>query len=167
MVLRHTCAARGFSLIELMIAVAVVALLAAVALPTFNDSIRKGRRSEAFAALAQVQQAQERWRTNHSNYADNSQLSLPVVPANSGDPVGLGVPGTTGSGYYTITIGSSPTGTSYVTTATAVAGTSQAADAGCQVLAAKMDGGTVLYASGVSSVDFTAANKDPKGCWAR
>ena len=86
-------ATRGFTLIELMIAVAVVSILVAVALPTFNDAIRKGRRSEAFAALSQVQQAQERWRSNNANYASNTQLTLPITPATAGDPVGLGLSG--------------------------------------------------------------------------
>ncbi|MBK7458565.1 MAG: prepilin-type N-terminal cleavage/methylation domain-containing protein [Betaproteobacteria bacterium] len=54
--------ASGFTLVELMIAVVIVALLASIALPSFMDSIRKSRRSEAFAALSAVQQAQERWR---------------------------------------------------------------------------------------------------------
>ena len=80
---------RGFTLIEAMIVVAVVAILAAVALPSFMDSIRKGRRSDAFAAISQVQQAQERWRANHASYADQlstappdgSNLSLRLISA--------------------------------------------------------------------------------------
>lgn len=42
---------RGFTLIEVMIAVVIVAILVAVALPAYQNSIRKSRRSEAFAAL--------------------------------------------------------------------------------------------------------------------
>ena len=67
-----------------MIVVAVVGILAALALPSFFDSIRKGRRSEAVAALAQVQQAQERWRANNATYADNAHLTTAW-------PAGLGM----------------------------------------------------------------------------
>ena len=59
---------RGFSLIELMIAIAVVGLLTAVAWPSFMESVRKSRRSEALAAMAAIQQAQERWRASHPSY---------------------------------------------------------------------------------------------------
>ncbi|MBK9683398.1 MAG: prepilin-type N-terminal cleavage/methylation domain-containing protein, partial [Betaproteobacteria bacterium] len=77
--------ASGFTLVELMIAVVIVALLASIALPSFMDSIRKSRRSEAFAALAQVQQAQERWRSNGSSYAES------LTNAANGTPPGLGM----------------------------------------------------------------------------
>ncbi len=43
---------RGFSLIELMIAIAIVAILAGVALPSYNDYMTRSRFSEAHAALA-------------------------------------------------------------------------------------------------------------------
>lgn len=54
---------RGFTLVELMIAVAVVALLSAVALPSYQSSVRKARRSDARAALATTAQLMERFAT--------------------------------------------------------------------------------------------------------
>ena len=61
----------GFTLIELVIAVAIVALLLAVALPSFMDSVRKSRRSDAYFALNAVVQAQERFRANNANYSSS------------------------------------------------------------------------------------------------
>jgi type IV pilus assembly protein PilE len=49
----------GFTLIELMITVAIVAILAAVAYPSFMEQVRKSRRSDAITALNAVAQAQE------------------------------------------------------------------------------------------------------------
>lgn len=152
--------ARGFTLIELLIAVVVVGILAAVAFPSFMDSIRKGRRSEAFTALAQVQQAQERWRGNRASYAGNARLTAaPGV----GEDAGLGLLATTPGGYYNIAIsGESVTG--YTATATAVAGTSQASDANCKTIAVRIIGGNLEYAGcGGGDCTFAPTNQ----CWAR
>ncbi len=54
---------RGFTLVELMIVVAVVALLSAVAVPTYQTSVRKARRADARAALAVTAQMMERFAT--------------------------------------------------------------------------------------------------------
>ncbi|WP_084389390.1 type IV pilin protein [Polaromonas jejuensis] len=58
----------GFTLIELMIAVAVVGILAAVAYPAYTDSVRKGKRAEARAALMNLLQQQERYLTQMNTY---------------------------------------------------------------------------------------------------
>lgn len=143
----------GFTLIELMIAVAVVALLAAVALPAFQSAIRKGRRSDAIAALSAVQQAQERVRASWPQYCG-------TLAAPAGNVCGLNLPATSANGHYSVAI-SNDSATGYVATATAVG--SQAADAGCAVMAVKMDSGALSYGSGSSSVDWTDANR----CWAK
>ena len=148
---------RGFTLIEIMIAVVIVAILAAIALPSFMDSIRKGRRSEAFAALSALQQAQERWRANNSSYA-SALANTAVVGA---PPNGLGLSETSSGGRYTIAL-SDPGATGYTATATAVAGTSQAADGNCSALAVRLAGGNVTFGSGAGP-DWTDAGR----CWAR
>lgn len=60
---------RGFTLIELMIAVAIIAVLASIALPQYNQYVRSARRAEAIANLKSVQLQLERWRVDHSSYS--------------------------------------------------------------------------------------------------
>lgn len=60
----------GFSLIELLAALAIVAILAAIALPSYQDSVRKARRADAKAALNDIAQRLERCRTQFGTYND-------------------------------------------------------------------------------------------------
>jgi type IV pilus assembly protein PilE len=149
---------RGFTLVEALVTVAVIGILAAVALPSFLDSIRKSHRSDAFAALAAVQQAQERWRGNHSAYT----TSLTAGPADV--PPGLGLRDTSSKGYYTISIDAAGA-TGYTATATAVSGTSQAGDGNCQRLRVRVLDGNLFYGAAAASGDFdeSATNR----CWVR
>lgn len=153
----------GFTLIEMMIVVVVLALLAAVALPSFLDSLRKSRRAEAFTALSAVQQAQERWRSNNPSYSSNLTASPTATPPN---PRGLGLPATTPGGLYTVAL-SGTSATDYTVSAVAVAGTSQAADTACSTLAVRVTGAQITYAGcggcSLAASDFAATNV----CWRR
>lgn len=60
--------ARGFTLIELMITVAIVALLASLAYPAYTGSVLKGKRAEGRAALLSLMQQQERHLTQTGSY---------------------------------------------------------------------------------------------------
>lgn len=155
--------AAGFTLIELMIAVVIITVIAAIAIPAFTDAVRKSRRSDAFAALSAVQQAQERWRSNNASYAPLANT------AESGNPPnGLGFGSTSPSAYYTVSL-SGVDNTGYTALATAVSDKSQASDAGCQVMAVRMAGGNLVYGSAatVSGLNFAADNPDAQRCWAR
>ena len=148
----------GFTLIELMVALAVTGILLAVALPSFMDSIRKSRRSEAFTALSALQLAQERWRSNNALYASNLSNGPTATPP------GLGIPATTGpGGYYTLSI-DTVTATGYVATANG-SGSSQANDGQCAKLSVQVDRGAILVAGCASCTTFSYAATN--ACWKR
>ncbi len=58
----------GFTLVELMITVAIVGILAAIAFPSYQESVRKGQRAEARAALSNLMLQQERYMTQQGTY---------------------------------------------------------------------------------------------------
>lgn len=104
----------GITLLELMVVVAIVAILAAVAYPSFTDGLRKSRRAEAFKGLLSMQLKQEEFRVSNASY--------------SGTPSQVGNPS---SDYYDFTI-SGASATLYTLIATAKGG--QSGDAGCTIL---------------------------------
>lgn len=63
----------GFTLVELMVTVVVIALLAMVALPAYNDSVRKGRRSDAKAALTKIAARQEQYFMDNKEYTTDME----------------------------------------------------------------------------------------------
>jgi len=65
---------KGFTLIELMIVVAVVGVIAALAYPSYVDSVRKGRRSDAQSALMEVAQKEEAYYARNATYTDDMRL---------------------------------------------------------------------------------------------
>lgn len=155
---------RGFTIPEMVIAFGIVAIITAIALPSYLDSQRKGRRTEGVAALNDVQQRQERWRSSNPAYLAS------VTDPWGGTPPGLGLPARTRSGYYDIAVSLIGTGeVGFVATATAVSGTSQDKDGNCKVLGVRFNAGTSAYgaAATAAALDWTAANPDPNRCWAR
>ena len=72
---------RGFTLIELMIAVAIVGILAAIAYPSYTSYIFKSRRADALSALTQNQIRLERCYAQNFSYAGCA--GLPSFPQNS------------------------------------------------------------------------------------
>jgi type IV pilus assembly protein PilE len=131
----------GFTLIELMIVVAVVALLARIAYPAYMDSVRKARRSDARIALVNASQALERYNTEKNTY----------VGATFGPGASDVYKAQSENGYYTLSAGV-PTLNAYTLTATPAGG--QAVDK-C--------GSFTLTQAGVRDVSGGTLTKEE--CW--
>ena len=100
---------KGFTLVELMIVVAIVGILAAVALPSYQQYIVRTKRADATGALMAATNAMERHRANNFSYAT----------AAAGTTFTANVPSDgTSPAYYTLTLVRTPT--TYTITATAV-----------------------------------------------
>ncbi|MBO1519345.1 type IV pilin protein [Oceanisphaera pacifica] len=71
---------RGFSLIELLIAMAIVAILALVAYPSLSHYLVKSKRMAAMQTLYALQLQQEKWRVTHASYASQTEASAHFLP---------------------------------------------------------------------------------------
>lgn len=109
----------GFSLIEVMITVAIIAILASIAYPSYQDYVTKSRRTDGRSALLDLANRLETYYTNHNTYA--------TATIN-------GLRGGTSSddGYYTLSFGAQ-SANAYTLLATPV-GSQATADTTCQTL---------------------------------
>ncbi len=95
---------RGFSLIELMVAVAIVAILASIAVPAYDSVIRKTRRSEARDELLRIAGMEEKFYTTNNVYTnDTTVLDIPSDGKTPHDAYSLTVTLTNGGQGYTLT----------------------------------------------------------------
>lgn len=143
-------AVKGFTLIELLIAIVIVGILAAIALPSYMESVRKSRRADAIAALQRVQQAQERHRANNTAYTNNVSL---VGGATSPDR------------HYTIAV-SDASAAGYTATATVASGSPQASDTRCTVLRLTQEPGGNTRRNSTNANSVTD-NGTTNPCWNR
>ena len=102
----------GFTLIELMIAVVIVGILASIAIPSYQESVRKGRRGDAKAELARLAQGEHKYRLSNTTYANSANLAVALDPTANPAPSSL-----TASTYYTFAVASN-TGSVFTITAT-------------------------------------------------
>jgi len=131
----------GFSLIELMITVAIVAILASIAFPSYQSYVIRSSRSAVQSELLQLAGLQEKIFLNSNSYA----VSVTAVYSGLSNG-GLGSLGTTADGKYALTItpNAIPTQTFQIT-ATPVVGTTQDGDG---VITLSSDGTRLHFAPG-------------------
>ncbi len=126
---------KGFTLIELMVVIAVIGILAAIAWPNYQDYLIKSRRAQAQSDMLKIQLGLEKWRANNSTYtATLSDIGF----TDSNDYYNYAVTGAL--------VSDPPTGSVYVIRATAQG--AQTADSGCTPLTLNQSN-----------------SKGPAGCW--
>lgn len=130
----------GFSLLELLIVVAIMAIISTIAFPSYNRYILKSRRSEAMVNLVKFQGVYEEFNAQNNTYPASNTLPPATVSP---------IPSTT---YYSYT--STATATSYTITATARAGTSQVND---------KEGAVACSTMTINNV----GTQTPAACWAQ
>jgi type IV pilus assembly protein PilE len=153
MMIKPAAHSKGFTLMELMITVAIVGILAGVAYPSYLDSVHKSRRVDATNGMLQCSGTQERNFTIANTYLDDAAAAC-----------------TTNDGYYTLVVDNTTAETGcqvsvngstrlncFTVIATPVANSSQADDDVCDTLS--------LSHTGVRSSEDSAGNDSGDLCW--
>jgi type IV pilus assembly protein PilE len=117
--INHQRLMRGFTLTELMIVVAIVAILAAVGYPSYMDSVRKGNRTEAKTELMALSQQLERCMSLHGSYKHADCPDFPYT--------------TKPKGMYTISA-TTLTDSAFTLSAAPATGSAQSKDTDCAKL---------------------------------
>jgi type IV pilus assembly protein PilE len=139
----------GFSLIELMVVIAVVGIIAAIAMPSYQQHIQKTRRVDAKTELTRLAALEEQFYARKNQYSDNLNDVLNVAAGTYGTYV------TANGGYYSITL-SKPNGSNERYLITAQAQGAQLKDDNCEKLTLDNFGEKLSYD------DNNAAST---GCW--
>lgn len=113
----------GFTLVEVLIVVVILAVLSAIAVPAYQKYGDRSRRGDAISSLMRLQMAQEKWRADDMDYGTLEEIGLEVDSL---------------SGYYTMAIVDA-TGASYTASATPKANGPQQGD-DCGTFAVNQDG---------------------------
>lgn len=131
----------GFTLLEMLIVVAIAGILASVAYPQYTEYVKRAARADAMVLLLDAANKQEQYYADNRSYTDD--LSL------------INVPTTSENGYFTIAVEVPDAGTSFTITATAAAG-AVAGDAACTTF--------TITDTGVKGSTGTSDTDD---CWER
>ncbi len=142
----------GFTLIELMIAVVIIAILAAIAVPSYSEYVKKARRSDAKAGLLGLQLAQEKYRANCLQYATGIHASTMSCVTGTYNLIGST---TSPDSYYDLSIVSA-TGSAYSLKAARKTTGLQNGDKCGDFLIDQNGNKTIIYATS----GYTASN-----CW--
>jgi type IV pilus assembly protein PilE len=141
---------RGFTIMEILTALVVIAVLAAIAIPTWHTHVLRVRRAEARDALMNLQAAQDRFFGRHARYATAAQLTAPA-------PDGLELTPTTARNLYAIELETTPDGLGYLATARAVARAGQDADDRCATF-------TIDHVGQMGAADSSGTDRSAD-CW--
>lgn len=154
--LKHASSAHsknsGFTLVEVMVVVVIIAILAAVAVPSYRDSVRKGRRTEAKTTLAVGAQMLEKCYTEVGSYLESAGCPSDATISAAGNNT---------EGDYTITSTNDRSTSAFTLTATAAG--NQADDTGCAAFTISSTGAKKSFPSSGGTVSTTANTYGT--CW--
>ncbi|EGV32859.1 pilus assembly protein [Thiorhodococcus drewsii AZ1] len=138
----------GFTLIELMIGLALLAILATIAIPSYQQQVLQARRTDGQAGLMAIAIAQERFRAHCTQYAQRLSGTRDCASETTSSYT-LGVSDASPEGYYHLSLDSvSASGFNARATASGPQARDREGDISCKVLGLDQDG-----------------NRTPRACW--
>ena len=117
---------RGFTLVELLVAVLIIGILSAIAIAAYTTYIRKANRIDAKNALLTMQMQEEKYRTTNNAYSGALGVGSPIRESTISD-----------DGHYSLSI-SNVSASTYTLTATAIG--DQLNDTDCRTFTLNQDG---------------------------
>ena len=139
---------RGFTLIEVMVAVACIAILAAVAMPNYSEHVRKARRTDAKNAVLELAGRQARFYSINNRYAKvATELGYAALPASVQGP---------GGSHYELSVGFDSSGKTY---------TAKATPTGAQTKDLKCYTYLLTHTGAQSNVDAADNALSSASCW--